>query len=73
VFAAVDDVAREASEAKGEFAAKVEKRADKNENGSEEEKRPAQVAKVHGRILSGSFKNLQRQRAVGDFGRVRHR
>jgi hypothetical protein len=48
VFAAVNNVAREAAEAEGKFGTEVENRADENEEGTEEEKRAAEFAKrVH--------------------------
>ena len=48
MFAAVDDVAGEFSETEREFVPKVEKRAEKNEESAEEEKRAAEFSeRVH--------------------------
>jgi len=50
VFAAMDDVAREAAETQGEFSAKVKQRADENEETAEEEERAAEFAEgIHER------------------------
>jgi len=50
VFATVDDVARQAAEAEGEFAAEVEKTADKDEEAAENEESAAEFADgVHGK------------------------
>jgi len=50
VFAAMNDVARKFSEAKGEFAAEIEKSADEDEEATEEEEGAAELAKgVHER------------------------
>jgi len=48
VFTSMDDVTGQAAEAEGEFAAKIEECADKNENSSEKEKNAAKIAEVHG-------------------------
>jgi len=48
VFAAMDDVAREAAEAEGELGAEVENRADEDQKSAEEKERAAEFAKwVH--------------------------
>jgi hypothetical protein len=44
VFAAMDDVAGEFSEAEGEFGAEVEERADEDKRRAEQEKRAAEIA-----------------------------
>jgi len=50
VFAAVDDVARQAAEAQGELAAKVKERADENQEDAENEEHAAKFAEgVHER------------------------
>ena len=52
VFAAVDDIAGEFSQAEGEFPAKVKKSANKDEESAENEKGAAEFAKrVHPGIL----------------------
>jgi hypothetical protein len=52
VFAAVDDVAREFSQAEGEFATQKEKAADEDEEGAEEEKGAAEFAeRIHKDII----------------------
>jgi len=51
VLAAVDDVAGEASQAEGQFAAEKEKCANENDKTSEEEERAAEFAeKIHNQI-----------------------
>jgi len=51
VLAAVDDVAREASQAEGQFAAEKEKRANENDKASEEEERAAEFReRIHNEI-----------------------
>ena len=50
VFATVDDVARQAAEAEGEFAAEVEKTADKDEEAAENEESAAEFTdRIHQR------------------------
>jgi hypothetical protein len=52
VLAAVNDVAREFSQAEGELSTEVKESAEKNEEGAEENKRAAEIAeRVHSRIL----------------------
>ena len=52
VFTAMDDVARKAAEAEREFATKVEKSTDEDEESAEEKESAAEFAKgVHGGIL----------------------
>ena len=52
VFAAVNDVPRKFSQAKGELVAEVQKSADKDEKGSQEKKGAAEIAeRVHEVIL----------------------
>ena len=52
MFAAMDDVAGEAAETEGEFAAEVEKGAEEDEQAAEEEKRAAEFAKgIHEGII----------------------
>ena len=49
----MNDVAGEAAEAEGEFAAEIEKSTDEDEEASEEEKRAAEFANwVHGQDCS---------------------
>jgi len=51
VLAAMDDVAWEASQAEGEFAAEKEKCASENDKTSEEEERAAEFAeRIHNEI-----------------------
>jgi hypothetical protein len=45
VFAAVNDVARETTEAEGEFAGEVEKGAGGDEDGAEDEEGAAEIAR----------------------------
>jgi hypothetical protein len=52
VFAAIDDVPGELSEAEREFATEIKKSADKNQKAAEEEKRTAEFAeRVHRSVL----------------------
>jgi len=52
VFAAMDDVARKAAKAEGQFATKVEKSAGEDEKASKQEESAAEFANgVHYRIL----------------------
>jgi len=52
VFTAMDDVAREAAEAEGEFATKVEKSTGEDKEAAEQQESAAEFAKgVHGGIL----------------------
>jgi hypothetical protein len=51
-FAAMDDVSREAAEAQRKFSAQVEKSADEDEEGSENEESAAEFAeRVHKKIV----------------------
>jgi hypothetical protein len=61
VFAAMNDVARETAEAQGKFPAEVKKSADNREQGTKEEKSPAEFAKrFHNRILpQAAYKSFQ--------------
>src|SRR2546421_1240614 len=55
VFAAMDDVAGEAAQTEGEFAAEVEKGAEEDEQAAKEEKRAAEFAEgIHGKHSSGT-------------------
>jgi hypothetical protein len=57
VFAAIDNVPREAAEAEGRFAAEVEKCTDENDKASEEEERAAEFAEgVHKKIVEETEK-----------------
>jgi hypothetical protein len=59
VFAAVDDVAGEAAETKGEFSAEIEKSTNEDEKAAEEEKGAAEFAKwVHPEILPETAEGL---------------
>ena len=50
VFAAVDGVGGEAAEAQGEFSAEVKQRADKDQEGAENEEGAAEFAEgIHGK------------------------
>jgi hypothetical protein len=52
MFAAVDDIAGEAAEAEWEFSAEIEKSADEDEEGSENEQSAAEFAeRVHKNIV----------------------
>ncbi len=52
VFTTMDDVARKAAKAEGQFATKVEKNTDEDEEAAEEQESAAEFAKgVHGGIL----------------------
>lgn len=52
MFAAVDDIARQFPQAKGEFVAEIEKGSEKNDETAEEEKRATEFTKrVHRVIL----------------------
>ena len=52
VFAAVNDVAGQFSQAEGEFAAKIEESTDKNQKAAEKEERAAEFARrIHEVIL----------------------
>lgn len=61
VFASVDDVAREFSQAEGQLVPEIEKGSEKDEQSSEEKKRAAESAeRVHWLILpEGTSKSLQ--------------
>ncbi|HEX4545715.1 MAG TPA: hypothetical protein VH110_05100 [Candidatus Acidoferrum sp.] len=53
VFAAMNDVAGKATEPQGKFAAEIEKGADQDEEGTEEEESAAEIANwVHGQDCS---------------------
>jgi len=57
VFAAMNDVAGQFSEAKGKFAAEIEESTDENQEAAEKEKRAAEFAKrVHEVILPEAAK-----------------
>ena len=52
VFAVVDDVAGQFSQAEGELVPKVKKSAEKDQESAEEKERAAEFAKgIHGKIL----------------------
>lgn len=62
VFAAVNDVAGQFSQAEREFVPKIKKGADQNDKPSEEDKRPPKLAeRIHSIILpepaNGSFQD----------------
>jgi hypothetical protein len=61
VFAAVNDVARQFSQAEGEFAAKIEESTDKNQKAAEKEEGAAEFAeRIHEVILpEGTHKSAQ--------------
>jgi hypothetical protein len=62
VFAAVDDIAGEFSQAEGEFSAKVKNSANKDEESAENEEGAAEFAKwVHPGILPESAEKLSRR------------
>jgi hypothetical protein len=66
VFATMDDVAGEAAEAKGELGAKVENRANEDQESAEEKERATEFAKrVHSEILPQAVDKSFR-------GRLRH-
>ena len=60
MLAAMDDVAWEASQAEGEFAAEKEKCASENDKTSEEEERAAEFAeRVHNEISGVAWSKTQ--------------
>jgi len=67
VFAAVDDVAREAAEAQWEFSAEVKQSADKDQEGAENEEGAAEFAEgIHeesvGKTRYGSKERRKRKK-----------
>jgi hypothetical protein len=69
VLAAVDDVAREASQAEGQFAAEEEKCANENDKASEEEERAAEFAeRIHNEISRVEWFKTQENCMLMDSG-----
>jgi len=66
VFAAVDDVAGQFSQAEGEFAAKIEESTDKNQKAAEKEERAAEFTEgIHEVILpEGANKSVVRPASI---------
>ena len=61
MLAAVDDVAGEASQAEGQFAAKKEKCANENDKASEEEERATEFAeRIHDEISGVKWFKLRK-------------
>lgn len=61
MFAAMDDIAREAAEAERKFAAEIKEGADDNEKQTEEEQNAAEVAKrIHKKSVENQTKEVKK-------------
>jgi hypothetical protein len=70
VFAAVDDVPWQFSEAEGKLIAEIKQGSDKNENSPEKEERATEFAKrLHNKILpEAACKSLESNHCLGGSG-----
>jgi len=60
VFAAMDDVARESTQAEGEFVAEIQKSAEENDEDAKEEERTAEFAQgIHVKIVEEANREVR--------------